>query len=166
MMLVVRITLFTVFASNTLGDPRVDLLAINVALFGIIVCFWNTGRVYKSHLMHIIESFYLLNLGIFTAATQFLKTSQASPEKQECLTCVMVGSAFVGFCVILGYHFYELVRCRNRRIIDYILMQHQKKHQGQLADEQQHFEPSRPTVTVVDMSQLREPLLTETDSTH
>ena len=69
MMLVIRIALFIVFTSNSLGDPRVNLLAITVALFTIIVCFWNAGRVYKSYLMHIIESFYLLNLGIFTAAT-------------------------------------------------------------------------------------------------
>ena len=166
MMLVVRIILFTVFASNTLGDPRVDLLAITVALFGIFVCFCTAGRPYKSRLMHIIESFYLLNLGIFTAATQFLKTSQASPEQQQNLACVMVGSAFAGFCVILGYHLYKLVRCRNRRILDYIFRQHRSKPQCQLADEQQHVEPPHPTVSVVDMSQLREPLLTETDCTH
>ena len=166
MMLVVRIILFAVFASNTLGDPRVDLLAITVALFGIFVCFCTAGRPYKSRSMHIIESFYLLNLGIFTAATQFLKTSQASPEQQQRLACIMVGIAFAGFCVILGYHLYKLVRCRNRRILDYIFRQHQHKPQSQLADEQQHVEPPQPTVSVVDMSQLRERLLTGTDCTH
>ena len=39
MMLVICIALFIVFASNTLGDPQVNLLAITVALFAIIVCF-------------------------------------------------------------------------------------------------------------------------------
>ena len=94
-MLLLRIVLFIVFASNTLGDPQVNLLAITVALFGLFVCFWNAGQVYKSYLMHVYESFYLLNLGVFTAATQFLKTSEASPQSMH------NGWQFVAFCTIL-----------------------------------------------------------------
>ena len=45
LMLLLRIVLSIVFASNTLGDPRVNLLAITVALFGLFVSFWNAGRV-------------------------------------------------------------------------------------------------------------------------
>ena len=165
LMLLLRIALFIVFASNTLGDPRVNLLAITVALFGLLVCFWNAGRVYKSYLMHIFESFYLLNLGIFTAATQFLKASEASPQSQEYLTCTMVGSSFVVFCTILGYHSYKLVQ-RNKVLepIHVWWQQRKAKDQAQHTDteiqQDIHNEPPQPTVTVLELSQLREPLLT------
>jgi len=161
MMLVIRIALFIAFASNTLGDPRVNLLAITVALFAIIVGSWNSGRVYKSYLIHVIESFYLLNLGIFTAATQFLQTSQASPQKQEYLTCIMVGSAFAAFCTVLLYHCYQAVK--NKWILQYI-HSHCPKRRVQFQDRPgNEVAPvvPQPTVSVVELKDLREPLLTE-----
>jgi len=161
MMLVIRIVLFIVFASNTVGDPQVNLLAIVVALFAIIVCFWNAGRVYKSYLMHIIESFYLLNLGIFTAATQFLQNSQASPQNQEHLTCIMVGSAFAAFCAVLLYHCYKTVE--DKGIVQYVLSHCPKKRvqlQDRPGNEVAPVVP-QPKVLVVEFNHLREPLLTE-----
>ena len=161
MMLVVRIVLFIVFASNTLGDPRVNLLAITVVLFTIIVCFWNSGQVYKSFLKHIIELFYLLNLGIFTAATQFLQTSQASPQKQEHLAWIMVGSAFAVFCAVLLYHGYQAVK--NKSIVQYALGHCPHRRVQLQAGPDNDVTPvvPQPTISVVKISDLREPLLTE-----
>ena len=117
--------------------------------------------MYKSYLMHIIESFYLLNLGIFTAATQFLQTSQASPQKQEHLTCIMVGSASVAFCAVLLYHCYQAVK--DKRILKFAI-NHCRKRRIQLQDRPENEVASvvpQPTVPMVDLNYLREPLLTE-----
>jgi len=162
-MLVIRIFLFIVFASNTLGDSRVNLLAITTALFGIFVCIWNVGKVYKIYLVQLIESFYLLNLGIFTAVTQFLQTSQASPQKQEHLTCIMVGSAFAAFCAVLLYHCYQAIK--NKKIVQYALSHYPQRRislQDRLGNEVApvvHI--PQPTVSVVELNDLRERLLTE-----
>lgn len=107
-MLLIRVILFITFASNVLGDPRLNLLAIVIALLALLIILWSTGHVYKSRLLHIIECFYLLNLGVFSAVTLFLATSDAPPHSQEQLFGVMVGSSFVIFCSIVLYHFYCL----------------------------------------------------------
>ena len=106
LMLVMRAILFITFASNALGDPRVNLLAIAISLLLLFTILWNTGPVYKSYLTHSIECFYILNLGVYSAATQFLTSSGASPHHQGQLAAVMVGSAFLVFCGILLYHLY------------------------------------------------------------
>jgi len=155
MMLVIRIALFTVFASNTC-DPQVNLLAITVALFA--TCFWN--RVYKSYFMHIIDSFYLLNLGIFSAATEFMQTSQIFPQKQEYLTSIMVGSAFAAFCSVLLYHCYQAVK--SKIMVQYVLG-HFPQRGVQLQDgPRNEVAPvvPQPTAPEVQLDDLREPLLT------
>ena len=82
-MLVARIVLFAVFASNVFGNPQVNLLAIIVLLLVVLVCCWNTGCIYKRFLAHITEVFFLINLAIFTAATSYIKAVKASTIKQE-----------------------------------------------------------------------------------
>ena len=112
LMLAVRIFLFTIFAANALGDPRVNLLAIVSAMLGIpiILNLYNTGGVYKKHVTHIVEAFFVLNLTILAAATLLLKVSKASPRSQEIVTAVLVASAFIVFCVIVTYHVCEQIK--------------------------------------------------------
>ena len=112
LMLAVRIFLFTIFAANALGDPRVNLLAIVSAMLGIpiILSLYNTGGVYKKHVTHIVEAFFVLNLTILAAATLLLKVSKASPRSQEIVTAVLVASAFIVFCVIAIYHICEQIK--------------------------------------------------------
>ncbi len=107
-MLLVRAILFITFAGNVLGDPRINLLAIIIALLALLVILWNTGQVYKSNLVHVIECFFILNLGVYSAATLFLTTSETSSHRQAQLTGAMVGSAFMVFCCILLFHFCSL----------------------------------------------------------
>ena len=51
--------------------------------------------IYSNHYLNYMELFFLLNLGIFTGLSQYVIHSQS-------LTVVMVGSALVVFCGILG----------------------------------------------------------------
>ena len=174
LMLVMRAILFITFASNALGDPRVNLLAIAISLLLLLIILWNTGPVYKSYLTHSIECFYILNLGVYSAATQFLTSSGASPHQQGQLAAVMVGSAFLVFCGILLYHLYtqlqniDMVKTYLSRVMKW-LCPWSKKTDVEMAEvemaelEVEDMAPSanKPTVSVVEFNKLREPLLTE-----
>ena len=189
LLLVVRAILFITFASNIDGDARGNLLAIAISLFTVLLILWNTGRIYRSLLPHVIESFFMLNLGVYTAATLFLASSNASSLRQEYLLSVMVGTAFVVFCGVLAYHFYNQVRdtncmkllCSAIQTSKWLWCQLNRKSaatEGETEmdcadnanmernDQQMHAmcaAPSIPvpTVSVVDITALREPLLTE-----
>ena len=107
LMLLVRTILFSAFAGNVLGKPEIDLFAVIVSIVLVVIFYWNSGRVYKKRLWHIAESFYLLNLVILTAATSLLRSLEepSSSTRQEIVTDVMVGTAFIVFCAIVLYHF-------------------------------------------------------------
>jgi len=68
----IQIGLFVIFGGNVLGDPRINLFAINIVVVSLLVFWLITGKVYKRLWMKLFESF-LLNLCIFAAATLFLK---------------------------------------------------------------------------------------------
>ena len=186
-LLVVRVVLFITFASNVLGDPRVNLLAISISLLLLYTILWNTGQVYKSRLTHVLECMYILNLGVYTAATTFLVSSNSSPYRQEQLACIMVGTAFLVFSGTLVYHLYTQLRniamlrslcCREAAMKWYQLWPMKTRDaegEVQLETLNAENEPSDrlertdielpapavpPTVSVVDFSALREPLLT------
>jgi len=173
-MLVSRTILFITFASNALGDPRVNLLAILLSLLLLLIILWNTGPVYKSYLTHSIECFYILNLGVYSAATQFLTSSGAPPHQQGQLAAVMVGSAFLVFCGILLYHLYtqlqnmDVVKKYLSKVMKWLCLRLNKTEVGMAEVEMVDSEvedmassANKPTVSVVEFHKLREPLLTE-----
>ena len=112
LMLAFRILLFYIFAANALGDPRVNLLAIVSSMLGIpiILNLYNSGGVYKKHMTHKMEAFFILNLTIFAAATLLLKVSHAPLKSQEIVTAMLVASAFIAFCAIVAHHSYEQIK--------------------------------------------------------
>ena len=163
--LVVRLVLFAVFAGNALGDPQVNLLAICITVSLMMVYCWNVGKVYKRWTLNILESFFILNLGVFATATLFVKSSQTSvPFKQNILSCVMVGSVFVLFCAILLYHLYQQVMKTSLPLWVTRRLRKPKKAADSPSDgggemSPEPPSPQAPTVTTVELSQLREPLL-------
>ena len=165
--LVVRLILFAVFAGNALGDPQVNLFAICTTVLLMTIYCWNVGKVYKNWMLNTLESFFILNLGVFATATLFVKSSQTSvPYKQKILVCVMVGSVFVLFCAILLYHLYQQV---TKTSLPLWVTRHLRKKKkatdttsnGTGGSEMSPEPPSpqAPTVSTVELSQLREPLL-------
>ena len=89
-------------------DPRINLFAIVTV---VLVLMKYGDRVYKKLWLNLLEYFFLLNLGIFSAATLFLKSLSlegfSAVEKQNILTLIMAGSVFVVFVGILTYHFFQ-----------------------------------------------------------
>ena len=168
LMLVVRLVLFAIFAGNALGDPQINLFATIMIVFLIMIYCWNRGNVYKNHVLNILDSFYILNLGIFATASMFLKASQRSSQlNQEILACVMVGSVFVLSCTILFYHLLEQIKkkgiprwiLRHFRKTSEVEVEVQSNCSGKASPEPPPLQP--PTVTTVDLSQLRESLLSD-----
>ena len=185
--LVVRVVLFITFGSNVLGDPRINLMAISISLLLLLIILWNTGQVYKSRLAHVLECVYIMNLGVYTTATAFLLSSNSSPYRQEQLACIMVGTAFLVFSGTLVYHHYTQLLsiamfkslCSREAAMKWCRLWPMKAREAEGGVQLETFnaanDPSDrlegtnselpapavpPTVSVVDFSALREPLLT------
>ena len=68
LLLVMRAFHIIVFAS-TLSDPGVNLFVIIANTFLLVILNLAVGGVYKNHLLTVLETTYLLNIGILAAAT-------------------------------------------------------------------------------------------------
>ena len=99
--LVIRCCLFLVFTFNVLGDPSINLLAITCSMLGLAVVLQLIGRIYQKWYLDIIETSFILNLGILATATFFVRERGGY---QAALTYTSVGIAFATFCAILVYH--------------------------------------------------------------
>jgi len=171
--LLVRIVLFATFGGNALGDPRINLFAITAVVLTLVVFWGMAGKVYKKLWMKVLESFFLLNLGIFAAATLFLKSLEGISvvEMQAVLTSMMVGSAAVVFIGIFACHCYQelakmdIVRHICTKRVVFVSKADHGRGSGENGDEgisdgSTAVTPQSPTVSVIAMDELREPLLT------
>ena len=163
-MLTMRLVLFTVFAANTLGDSNINLFSIILA---VILYSLFTTSVSKNRLNLILESFYSLNLSVYASETLLLK---AMHKDSEHLTWVMAGSALAVFCFTITWHlhtFVSIIRDTFGKLKLFL-----KSHLRRRADDGSGQEcggivapsPARqpaPTTSVIDMMELREPLLTD-----
>ena len=162
LLLLVRCALFLVFAFNISGNESVNLLVISSATFGIFVWFALCGKVYKSWCLNALELSFILNLGMFAAATYHVKLSGGS---QGAVTYTSVGIAFLSFLGIVTYHIYMRIKSK----VQYIQRGHQllyrnKKCQGKCVDNP-NLEYScavtpndNVTHTELDYHELRSPL--------
>ena len=113
-LLLSRMVLCLASAVNILGDDSINLLAIITINFLLVVILWQSGSVYKSYSLSILDSFFIINLGILASVTLFNKLS--SGGSQYVAIYVSTGSACAVFCVILLYHcFRSLRKCFARR---------------------------------------------------
>ena len=165
--LVLRLVLVAVFGGNALGNPRINLFAISIV---VLLLIKNGSSVYKKIWLNLLEFYFLLNLGIISIATLFLKSLSTEGvsivEKQTILTSFMIGSAFVVFTGILMHHsFQEFTESRFfKKVWAKLKLDHRlgtiTLHPTNIGDGSTCAAPKPPTVSVVAMSELREPLLT------
>ena len=160
-MFIQRIILFTVFAANTVGNPNTNLVAIIVSITIAFIYQIYNGKLYKNKLNWFIEGFYSFNHVIFVSAVLFLKGSQ---RYMEYLACVMVGSVFIVFCLTVIWHIdYQTTVITGvvKKIKDRLGNQRRQQAEGPLeaTDPPPPSRQPQPTVSVIDMRELREPLL-------
>ena len=163
-MLTMRLILFTVFATNTLGDPKINLFSIILAILLYQMCI---TYVLKNTLNVVLECFYSFNLSVFALAMLLLKALRKDTEH---LTWVMVGSAFAMFCFTLIWHLYMYVPIfyETLNMLKSFLKHYRRRRLNSGAGQGygDHVTPPlarqpAPTTSVIDMNELREPLLTD-----
>ena len=154
LMLCLRCILFAVFALLSLvsADPCHNLLAIEVAVVGLLTLIHFTGLIYKRLFLDIIEASFILNLGILAAATYSVRLAE-TPENQAIVTYISVGIAFTTFVWVLVYHTYQQVWPKMQQRIHQLY--HRNKHQSESFDEEADIDNQAqisivPTVTIVD----------------
>ena len=107
LLLVVRIILFTVSGFNhSNGITSINITLGNVVIVLLLILPWllRTG-IYHKRWLNILECSFLLNLGALTTGTQYLFYYK---QRQEWLTYLSIGFAFITFFMILIYHFCQL----------------------------------------------------------
>ena len=163
-MLVVRNVLFLSFAANGLGEPEVNLALITTMVLGLQGFMWLSGRVYKSIILDILEAIFITKLGIFSAWTIFIRRNNPNPVQGQMIAAYTITTTTVIiFMVIVCYHIWNAIKTSQ------LVKKHTRKLQRQqeIAQQEERIDESgnaahtahAPTVTYINMSELRESLL-------
>ena len=165
LLLLIRCTLFVIFAFNINGDDSINILVTCSTAFGIFIWFPLSGMVYKSWHLNALELSFILNLGILAVATYHVKLSGGS---QTAVAYTSVGTAFLTFVGIVIHHIYKRIKskvqCTKHQLQDENGKSHEKSenHSEIVTNRTTHTEvegaPNRITHTEVDISELQSPL--------
>lgn len=112
-MLLVRTALLIIFGMNTLGDPRLNLILIVSTCTIMLSILWNVGTIYKERYINIIESFYLVNLGLLASWTLYYYSNYRSTKfllYQNVVSYTCVSAGFIVFIAIVGGQIYLKVK--------------------------------------------------------
>ena len=164
LLLLVRISLFTLFAINVFGEQVINTMVTAIVCLALLVLAWFfRSGIYKKMPLDILESSFLLNLGALCIATTY--SQKSANEYQAIFTYCSVATALVTFIGIVTYHTYtQLVtwRCFRRRrlhhspepeVLEPLLANNN--------DEQEPHIPMDDWPPFVRFDQDREPLLAE-----
>ena len=66
-LLLSRLILCLISAVNILGDISINLVAICTVCFVLVALLWQSGGVYQSWTSSLVDSFFLINLGILSS---------------------------------------------------------------------------------------------------
>ena len=123
-MLLLRGVLLTIFGLNLFGDPRLNLeiiLSVCVILLGLM---WNAGTIYKDRYINMLESFYIVNLGLLSGWTAYNRFSSTKHfVYQMAISYTLVGASFAVFILTIGVQLFlslkeqclAKISCLNRR---------------------------------------------------
>ena len=170
LLLITRLGLFLSFANDSESVNIVAIISVTVALLAIRI------RVYEHFYNDVLESSFILNLGIFSVATFYLKEkSENAAESQLILSSISVGIAFLTFLGILLFHISLVLKSSNiwkmhmlpfiqkSLLLSKILRITPVKDQTRAGDKDAAELQALPTSTEIDVD-LREPLLEITES--
>ena len=111
-MLVLRSILMLAFASNIQGNPRVNMMLILTAIVILLGIVWNTGTIlYKKKLNNILEAFYIVNLALLCAWTEFNREASSNfIAAQAAISYTSVSLSLAVFIAVVAYRTYERFR--------------------------------------------------------
>ena len=93
------------FAYNAQADPSINLLAISSVAFGLVVVTRYTGAVYRKLHVDVLETSFLVNVGILAIATYYVKLAVV-PASQAVVISTSVGVALATSTGVVLYHTY------------------------------------------------------------
>ena len=174
LLLITRLGLFLSFANDSESVNTAAVASVTVALLAI------RFRVYEHFYNDVLESSFILNLGIFSVATLMFSLNEKSEDaaknkNQLILSRISVSIAFTTFLGILLFHIslvlkssniwknYMLPFIRKSLLLSKILRITPVKDQTRAGDKDAAELQALPTSTEVDID-LREPLLESTES--
>ena len=102
LLLFARGGLFLLFAFNATDDDNDNILVISSVSAALTLM---KGRVYEKHYNDVLETFFTLNLCVFSVSTFYLSEKEIL-GRQDVLSKVSVGVAFMTFIGILVFHAY------------------------------------------------------------
>ena len=101
LLLLVRIFLLVAFAGNISGDPSLNLLLVLAIVLCLLALQWAFHGLYKQWPLDILEAFFLVNTGMLSATTLYLKQSGGN---QAIATDISVSATITVFIGIIVYH--------------------------------------------------------------
>lgn len=151
-LLLLRCALLLVFAFNALGDSSVNLLTIASTCLALAILTTHVGPIYKSRYLNVLESSFILNLGLLASATYHVNQAGGN---QKAVVYTSVGVALSEFVGIIIYHI--CLQVRDIRCLKEYTPYTVSNGMLEIALEQASQEPSLPpTVSYIT---LRESLL-------
>ena len=101
LMLLVRCVLFLTFSFNVLGDPNINLLAINTVIVLVIVPAAYL-KVYSNKALTFLELSFMINLVILAGITHQIQLSQSNKDIVSKISVIIVLLAQVHWYSILS----------------------------------------------------------------
>ena len=170
LLLITRLGLFLSFANGSESVNTAAVISVTVALLAI------RFRVYEHFYNDVLESSFILNLGIFSVATFYInEKSEDAAKSQLILSRISVGIAFITFLGILLFHISLVLKSSNiwknfmlpfiqkSLLLSKILRITPVKDQTRAGDKDAAELQALPTSTEINVD-LREPLLDITES--
>ena len=162
LLLLLRCGLYLVFAFNVSGESSINLLAISLAVLGLMVVLLFTGSVYKNWGLNALEISFVVNLGILAAATYHVTVMNQKDNSQvrgrQVATYISISVAFLTFLGILLCHIYRQIKSKMRKYKLNACQIHRHARTGNLQSEDQDRGNQPLVAPTRSFIQLREPL--------
>ena len=108
LILFVQNLLFAAFACNVAGSANVNCFTVAVIIVLLLPFGWKSGGIYKHSPKNFLECFFHINLGILAATSLYIRSNDKT-NSQIYVSNVFIGTAFVVFIGILGFHTFQRV---------------------------------------------------------
>ena len=110
LLLLTRLGLFLTFAINANGSESINILAVS-SISLVLLSF--KRRVYEHWWKDLLESSFILNLGILSVVAFYLNEEAEDSNSQLIFSSISVAFAFITFIGIVLFHFSLVIKSTN-----------------------------------------------------
>ena len=101
--LLMRCVILITFTLNALGEPSINLLTISSVSLGLVSIFGIAGGIYTRRLIDVLEISFIVNLGMFSAATYHIRDTGGNQATVANISISISFFTFVGVLIALVY---------------------------------------------------------------